>query len=388
MIAALVQSSTLIGLSVSIINLSRVLIAYPVGKLGDAHGRKASMYVGLSLALCGTLVVSLAMLERSFPVLVLGILLFGMGLGAAMQLRVAAADMYPPSRRGEGLGYVLTGSLAGILVAPVLVTLGQTLADATGLEPLALPWLFLPLVILLGLYCVWLIRPDPKEIATRLDEFFPGYRSEPVRPRSASGRVQVGELLRRYPFATAMAANFAAQGNMSIVMVITSVVLAHHGHGLPAISLSHAFHTAGMFAFSVPIGRLADRFGRRVVLLNSIVMSSIGALLVAGTTEYWSITLGAFLVGLGWSAANVASTAMLADTTAVWERGRAVGVNDTITAVGSTLIPLIVGPMAEAYGMPSTGVLAACLLIAPLFLLLALREPRPGMYAAVAGAAR
>ena len=39
---------------------------------------------------------------------------FGMGMNTAQQLRVAAADMYPPSRRAEGLGYVLTGSLVGV----------------------------------------------------------------------------------------------------------------------------------------------------------------------------------------------------------------------------------------------------------------------------------
>ncbi len=51
---------------------------------------------------------------------------------------------------------------------------------------------------------------------------------------------------------------------MAIVMVLTSLVLAHHGHSLTAIAFSHMFHAAGMFAFTIPLGWAADRYRPRV----------------------------------------------------------------------------------------------------------------------------
>ena len=45
-------------------------------------------------------------------------LVFGMGMNAAQQLRVAATDMFPPTMRAQALGYVALGSLVGFAVQP------------------------------------------------------------------------------------------------------------------------------------------------------------------------------------------------------------------------------------------------------------------------------
>ena len=68
---------------------------------------------------------------------------------------------------------------------------------------------------------------------------------------------------------------------MSIVMVLTSLVLQHHGHSLVAIAISHTFHSAGMFAFTIPLGKLADRYGRNFIMYPGVAVSLIGAALVA-----------------------------------------------------------------------------------------------------------
>jgi MFS family permease len=118
-------------------------------------------------------------------------------------------------------------------------------------------------------------------------------------------------------------------------------------------------------------------------MLPGGALAAVGALMVVFTAEYWTITLGSFLVGVGWSAVNVAATVLITDRTRAFERGRAVGLNDTLGATASLGVPLIVGPMAAALGLPSTGLLAMALMIAPIGLLLALREPSPGLYAPV-----
>jgi MFS family permease len=160
--------------------------------------------------------------------------------------------------------------------------------------------------------------------------------------------------------------NCAAQANMSIVMVLTSLVLAHHGHSLSAIAFSHMFHTAGMFAFTIPIGRLADRLGRAQVMYPGVAIALIGAVLVTFTAAYWSVTLGTFLVGLGWAAANVASTAMIADHAETSQRGRAIGVADSFAGGTSVVAAVVTGPLVQWSGLPWAGFTAVMFALVPL----------------------
>jgi predicted MFS family arabinose efflux permease len=78
---------------------------------------------------------------------------------------------------------------------------------------------------------------------------------------------------------------------------------------------------------------------------------------------------------------NVATTVVIADRTRPTERGRAIGLNDSLAAVANTTTALLVGPLVAATGMASAGVLAMAMMVAPMLLLLTLQEPRPGTYA-------
>ncbi|MGD9890945.1 MAG: MFS transporter [Dehalococcoidia bacterium] len=83
----------LAALPTSLLGLSRTIVAYPTGKITDAYGRKPGLIFGLLLAMLGTVIVGLAVVWSSLGAFVVGLLLFGLGNGAALQLRVAAADM-------------------------------------------------------------------------------------------------------------------------------------------------------------------------------------------------------------------------------------------------------------------------------------------------------
>jgi MFS family permease len=385
MVVELLGSPSLAGLGLGIVGATRFLASYPIGKLTDTYGRKPGMMLGLGVGVVGSIIMGLAALLASFPLYVVGMLGMGIGTGAAHQLRVAATDMYPPSRRAEGLGYVLTGSIIGVFAGPLLVSLAYAMATGVGLPALTLSWWFAPLVALPGFVMIAMIRPDPIFIAAHLDDYYPGvqpasHRASPSGRASASGRVSPIAFLRHFPKRVATVSSFAAQGTMGIVMVTTSLVLAENGHGLPAISASLGAHSIGMFGFSLPIGRATDELGRRNVTLVGLVLQAAGALLVALTGNFWTVTLGTFLVGLGWSGVNVASTAMVADTSEPEERGRAVGTVDTFGGAAAVAFPLITGPIAAAVGMPATGFMAVALVIPALALLFRLGEPKPGRY--------
>lgn len=366
MVIALTGSASLAGLSVALFGLSRFLVSYPVGKVTDSYGRKPGIYLGLVLALIGAIVVGLSMPLQSFAVLVAGMLIFGMGMAAAHQLRVAVTDMYPPNLRAQALGFVALGSLAGLMLGPLLVTIAEIVAPGLGHSPLALPWLLLPVLIVSGMVIVAFVRPDPKEIGMQLERYYPTYMPPSRAPTDARPTFSALSLIRQTPTRLAIVSNCAAQANMSIVMVLTSLVLSHHGHSLAAIAFSHMFHTAGMFAFTIPLGRLADRIGREKVMYPGVAVALVGASLVTFTGAFWAVTLGTFLVGLGWAAANVAATALIADHSETAERGRAIGVNDSVAGGVSMLTAVVTGPLVEWGGLPWAGLTAVLFAAVPL----------------------
>jgi MFS family permease len=225
---------------------------------------------------------------------------------------------------------------------------------------------------------VLMIRPDPKEVATNLARYYPGY--VPAAPRSGAAAPPASTGARawiaHYPLRVAFVSSFAAQGTMTLMMAMTSLALDHHGHALPMISLSVAIHVVGMFGFSIPLGRLADRVGRRNMLVVGSLISALGSVLVAFGADYWPISLGTFLVGLGWCCTHVSVTAMIADFVPPTDRGRAIGTNDSFSTLGSVLLPLAGGPLVELFGLPILAVVGAGLMVVPLLLQLRLSGGR------------
>jgi MFS family permease len=234
-------STGLAGAATSTLGLGRMLIAYSIGAITDRLGRKVGLFIGLFLSLVGGLLAGFSVSHSSLGFFFVGILIFGFGAGAISQLRVAATDMYPPSRRAEAVGFLLTGSLVGAFGGLGLVSFSELLAPALGADRLALPWLLTPAVILPAAFFIARVRPDPLQISMNLDRYYPSYRRPaPAATGTAPESGGMGVFVRDYPVFTAFVSYFAVQGNMSMMMAMTSLVLSHHGHGLSAISLSVA----------------------------------------------------------------------------------------------------------------------------------------------------
>ena len=369
MVIAVTGSASLAGLTVGLFGVSRFLVSYPVGKITDAYGRKPGILFGQGLAMVGTFAAGLAMLAGSAMGLTLGMTIFAMGISAGQQLRVAATDMYPPRMRGMALGLIAMGSLIGIVLSPMVMALADHIAARTGSPSIALPWLMMPVLILGGMLLVAFVHPDPKEIGMNLQRYYPDYTPPPHRADGQGASFSSSILLRAPATRLAIISNASGTGNMAIVMVLTSLVLSHHGYGLTSITISHSFHAAGMFAFTLPLGWASDRVGREWVMYPGVGIALIGALLVAFSEGFISVTLGTFLVGLGWCAANVASTALIADQVETQHRGRAIGVSESAAGGMSVLAAAVTGPLVECTSLPAAGVVAVLIAVVPLVML-------------------
>lgn len=377
MIERLFGSIVLAGLAASTLYFARLIIAYPIGWLMDVHGRKAGLLSGLVLSLVGALALGAAMVSLSVPLFLAGLLVFGMGVGVGQQLRTAAADMYTPDRRGEGLGYVLTGSLIGALGGPLIIAAADAASPAIGTDPVALAWFLVPALLIPSMALVLLIRPDPKVIGSQLAAYYPGYEPPaPVAERTLAAGAGMRSWLGHAPIRVALATMFAAHGIMVMMMALTPLAMSHSGHALPLISVAVGLHVVGMYALSLPAGRLADRIGRRPVIVIGLITVALGSLLVPLAGDFWVATAGLVAVGVGWSFVNVATTALIADAVPTSERGRAIGVVDVAAGLASIVLPLAGGPLAATYGFMALAVLACVVVAGPIVLAARLREPR------------
>lgn len=377
-------SLILVGLPLSILGIASAVASYPSGYIADSRGRRPVLIAGLILGGTSAVLTYYAIVSSSFPLFIVALMLAGIGQGATNQIRVAAIDMYPVHRKAEGLSYVLAGSILGTLVAPLIVNITGSFAVANGLDSLSLPWLAVPVIVAAAALFVVLTKPDTLKIAKNLKEYYHGeeLKSNSRSPTEADHQEKVISLLRHSPIAIAITGLTLSGGAIMIMITsIISVILKGLNYDLTFIALSIAIHILGMFGLSPIWGRLADRFGRKIILILGALLIGPGALIAAITSTYWIITLGSFMIGLGWSAINISATAIIGDLTLPSVRGRILGVTDLIIGLFSVVTPIVAGWVAQVIGFPVLGVSGITLSAAILIVGILLREKTPGVYA-------
>ncbi|WP_418606058.1 MFS transporter [Georgenia sp. SUBG003] len=141
----------------------------------------------------------------------------------------------------------------------------------------------------------------------------PDAPAAPVRP---VGALTALRWAMRHPVARfAVVLIAVAHATMVMIMSMTPLHMTHDGMGLEVVGIVISAHVLGMFALSPVFGWLADRYGAvRVAVLGIVTQAAavaLGLLAAAGGTL--AVTMTALvLLGLGWSAALIASSALLA----------------------------------------------------------------------------
>jgi MFS family permease len=155
---------------------------------------------------------------------------------------------------------------------------------------------------------------------------------------------------------------------MVAFMSLASLLLHTHDIPISIISLVVTIHVIGMYAFSVPLGRVADMLGRVLVTVSGVVVCAVGAYITAVGGSLPLVTPGMFLVGVGWSAATVGSLALISDETAPEERGKALGLNDTSIALASLATPILASAVLEHLGATALGLVGLSSAAPPILL--------------------
>jgi MFS family permease len=364
---ALFGGAASVGFLIAVFWVSAGAGAPLAGRVMDRLGRRPGLAAGHLLIAASGVAAAVSVGSGSGAGLLLSAIPMGLGAGAALLARVAVADMYPPERRARAIGLMVAAGTIGAVGGPFLASWVHGVAEGRGVaEPLAAPWMLLPVFGAAALLAVLGLRPDPRELA--------------ISGPSRVARPSAGRVLRLRPGIVAAAAIGASQPVMTTFMGVSPVVLSGHGAGAGAISAVVSGHLAGMLAFSPAIGVVLDRWGRRRGLLVGLGITAGGVLLTALPTATPVVGLGLFVVGLGWSVAYLGSTSVVTDLTQPAERAGALGLIDLVTALSSAVGVLGGAALLQATSFPTLAVVALVLLMVPALLLLPLREPAPGRW--------
>jgi MFS family permease len=215
-------------------------------------------------------------------------------------------------------------------------------------------------------------------MAANLAAYYPNEPLTSTEEDTAPAR-PMSEILKQYPVIVGIAATALVQAGMVMFMATAPLHMTNHGHA-DALSGTLSGHFFGMLGLSIFAGRLADRLGRRPVIIMGTLIFMVGALSASAFENPLYSGAGLFLVGLGWSLCFVSANTVLADMTRPRERGRTLGANDLLVGLAGSAASLVGGVVLGGAGYIWVGVIGTALACVPLALSLRLREREPGRY--------
>lgn len=382
LLAADIAGTAVAGLVSSAAVVGGALLAVPVTRIMTGHGRRPGLVLAYLAGAAGGGLVVLAAVTRWIPLLFLGMLLFGGGSAANLQARYAAVDLAEPARRGRQLSLIVWATTIGAVAAPNFAALADRTTSGWGLPTLAGPFAFSAVALALAAGVILaLLRPDPLLTARRLavaaaPAVTPPGTAPAVTPppdavatpaptgRRAAGMRAAWSVVRTRPAARLGIAAVAVGHLVMVAVMVMTPVRLHEWHDdadvLRVVGLVLSLHIAGMYALAPVAGWLTDRVGRRAVILGGVGVLLV-ACAVAGTAGHHTtrLSIGLFLLGLGWSGTMVAGSTLLSESVPVGIRPSVQGLSDLTMGLAGAAAGALSGFVMEVAGYPVLALLAA-----------------------------
>ena len=298
--------------------------AIPLARLAFARGRRVALATGAALAISGAGFVITAAAIEFFPLLLVALFLLGAGSAVGLQARFAATDLPSSRSTGRDLSVVVWATTFGAVIGPNMFGPGEIVGHALGMPAMTGPFLFTIVSQIAASSVFWFgLNPDPLLVAKELNA---------AKTKGKTSFATAIATLKKYPLAAlAISAISLSHMVMVSVMSMTPIHMKGMGFDLVIVGFTISLHIAGMYAFSPIFGWLSDKIGRvQTVILGQTIY--IAALLIAGfgQDDRTLVTVGLFLLGLGWSASTVGGAGLLTSTLPVEEKTNVQGLSDAL----------------------------------------------------------
>jgi MFS family permease len=331
---------TMVGLALGIYGLTQGLLQIPFGALSDKYGRKPIIAIGLTIMAIGSFIAAFA---TSIEWVIVGRAMQGAG---AISSAVVAfiADSTRVEVRTKAMGMV--GGTIGLSFALSLV-LAPLVFDSIGV-----PGLFL-ITGVLSVAAIFVSQSVPVPPVTERTDLGPPPSLKEVALHSELLRINIGMFILHL-------------AQMSIFVVVPPLIVAQAGLPIPQHWQVYLPAVLVSFAVMMPPVLRAERAGK----LRTLMIVSIVALMVVAAGFGWmKLTLWVlvglmFLFFLAFNILEATLPSLVSRLAPEAARGKAVGLFNTLQAIGLAVGGLLGGFLAQRGGPALVfGVVILCLIV-------------------------
>ena len=347
LVSSITDSETLAGLAQTSAVLGAAALALPLARLTAKGGRRLALSVGYFSGVIGSVLAVLGGAHRNIVLMLMGTFMVGAASAAGYQARFAAIDLATNETRAKQLSFVVWGSTIGAVTGPNLMEPAGNLAELFDLPRLVGPYLISATTLLFAAVVITIfLRPDPYLLANK---------NIATGKQKGSTKKALTHIRQNPPALLAILAIAVGHVAMVSVMVMTPVHMAHVDVSLTIIGLVISVHVLGMYAFSPLVGSFSDRFGRvRVIQIG--ILTLLLSTIISGNSQAddaYTLGVGLFLLGLGWSCTLIAGSAYLSESVEQEFRASSQGASDLVMnlsgAGGGALAGVIIGTLSYGW---------------------------------------
>ncbi len=347
LVSSITDSETLAGLAQTSAVLGAAALALPLARLTAKGGRRLALSVGYIAGVIGSIFAITGGAQRNIFLMLIGTFLVGAASAAGYQARFAAIDLATNETRAKQLSFVVWGSTIGAVAGPNLMEPAGNLAEGFGLPRLVGPYMISVVTLLFAAVVILIfLRPDPYLVANK---------ENLERSKKGSTKLALKHIGNNPKALFAILAIAVGHVAMVSVMVMTPVHMAHVDVSLTIIGLVISVHVLGMYAFSPLVGSLSDRYGR-VRIIQIGILTLLLSTIISGKAQAddaYTLGVGLFLLGLGWSCTLIAGSTLLSESVSAEFKASSQGASDLVMnlagAGGGALAGVIIGTLSYGW---------------------------------------
>jgi len=342
-------SVALIGAIASSTGLTTVLLSIPLGSLSDRLGRKRVMLFGIACSALTPLLYSLA----SEPLHLLPArVIQGIAMGATFNIGfVYVTEIAPEARKGIAQGLFLTSMGLGFTVGPLV---GGFAAQSVGYD---LAFYISAGLASCGFVTLLLFVPERRmTVSGPRRSPFEGFRELVGNPRILAAGV----------------ANFFNSMIFSTLMIFFPLYGSSIGLNESRVGMGLTVRGLASTVTRIPVGMAMPRLG----LLNMMAFGlATSAALIFTIPAFETLILLSVILGLQGVSYGIYLTSANTYVTEVAPEGKegaSMGVFSTFANISGIISPIVLGAVAEAWGIETTFKASSALAAVGLVILLAL----------------
>lgn len=327
-----------IGVLLSVISISGLLIDLPMGALSDRASRKTLMISGLVLAIISTILI----FSFKGDILLAAAFLFW---GLAYQAWKVPKDAYFASltkkdHRATSYGFEAEVKYGGQTIGPLIGGFVLTYLGFAGIISFYVVFLIIAIFILF------------------------------IFVKETNHRPMMHALSKSGKFSTLLkeVKNLRMFGFLGVLLLYLALlftiweevlfVFEPLFYGPDVLNLSPkmggvllaCFSLPGLF-LSAPFGKLADKVGKKTILVTGLLIIGLSLLVFSRSSSLFIVFALALLISIGWVLSMVALNALIVDLSYDHKKGEIVGLWNFFMDIGFVIGPLIGGLIAEVWGV-------------------------------------